>query len=167
MQYLPVSWQISLWSMCNSHTHTADASPAGLMVDPTFTTQNSLVFTWTLPPLGSESDITASLFTVTWRRQGGNPSTIVVPFSGGRTSRQGVAITNLTVGMPHDVWVIANYSTPMLDSDPAMATGTTLSAGQGECVLLVLVCCSMSNTPRSAHRPHPSSSRTTLCRNKQ
>ena len=102
------------------------------MVDATFTTQNSLVFTWTLPILGSKSDITVSMFTVTWRRQGCLPNTTTIPFTGGRTSHQEFAIAGLLPGMVYDVWVIANYFIPLLDSDPAMTTGTTLPAGQGE-----------------------------------
>ena len=105
------------------------------MVDKTFTTQNSLVLTWTLPILGSQPDITVSTFTVTWTRPSCLPNTTTIPFTGGHTSQQEFAISDLSPGMVYEIWVIANYSVPMLISDPAMTTGTTLSANQGECHL--------------------------------
>ena len=100
-------------------------------------TQTSLVFSWTLPFLALQENISQSInFTVTFGRDGsGVVNTSVIPYSPGPL--QGFSQGGLSQGMPYEITVTAAYSSPALVSDAISTVVTTTLEGK---YVLSIVC---------------------------
>ena len=117
----------------HTHAHTADATPVMLM--DVIQTQTSLIFSWTLPALAQQVDITPPInFTVTFGRDGsGVVDTSVIPYSPDSLqpdSLQGFSQGGLSPGVPYNITVTATYSSPVLVSDSISTVAFTTTEGK-------------------------------------